>query len=364
MMGNYSQLLSNYQLGALHVSNRAVLSPMTRTSAEPSGLANDRMTRYYTRFAKGGFGLIITEGLYPDAISSQSYENQPGLANEAQAQSWKSVIQAVQSAGSKIIAQLMHAGALVQHHKFIPIAPSAIRPVGTMLEDHGGSGEFAVPRAMTQEDIRHVIDSFAQAALRAKQVGFDGVEVHGANGYLLDQFITDYTNQRDDEYGGSTERRVRIIVEVLRAIRAAVGPDFLVGVRISQGKVNDFHHKWAGGESDAQIIFEHIAAAAPNYIHTTEYKAFAPAFTEGGPTLAQLAKQYSGLPVIANGKLGEPDQAEAILDHGHADLVAIGTRALVNPDWVNKVRDGGELLPFDHHFLHPLATLKDDEVKV
>lgn len=363
-MSQYSNLFSAFQLGSLELPNRAVLSPMTRTSAEPSGLANERMVRYYTRFAKGGFGLIITEGIYPDEANSRSYENQPGIANDAQAESWRPVVQAVQREGGKIIAQLMHAGALVQHDGFVPIAPSAVKPVGTMLQDHGGSGDFAVPRAMTQEDICNTIDSFAQAALRAKQVGFDGVEVHAANGYLLDQFITDYTNHRTDEYGGSTERRIRIVVEVLEAIRAAVGPDFIVGVRISQGKVNDFHHKWANGVADAKIIFEKLSAASPSYIHTTEYKAFAPAFAEGEPTLAELAKRYSRLPVIANGKLGEPERAEHLIEIGDADLVAIGTSALVNPDWVNKVREGKVLNPFDHHFLHPIATLREEEVVV
>ncbi|WP_248929245.1 NADH:flavin oxidoreductase [Paenibacillus hamazuiensis] len=361
-MERYPKLFSSVQLGSLKLPNRAVLAPMTRTSSEPSGLANDRMVRYYTRFAKGGFGLIITEGLYPDAANSRSYENQPGIATDAQADSWRPVIQAVHREGGKIVAQLMHAGALVQHGAFTPIAPSAVKPVGTMLEDHGGSGEFAVPREMTLSDIRQAVHGFAEAALRAKQAGFDGVEVHAANGYLLDQFITDYTNRRADEYGGSTERRIRIVVEVLDAIRAAVGPDYLVGVRISQGKVNDFHHKWAGGEEDARIIFTRLAAASPSYIHTTEYKAYAPAFHEGGPTLAELAKRYSGLPVIANGKLGEPDRAEAMLEKDHTDLVAIGTSALVNPDWVSKVQAGRDLHPFDHHFLLPIATLKDEEV--
>ncbi|GGD84164.1 oxidoreductase [Paenibacillus nasutitermitis] len=360
----YSNLFSPFQAGSLKLSNRAVLSPMTRTSAEASGLANDHMVRYYTRFAKGGFGLIITEGIYPDATNSRSYENQPGLANEAQAESWRPVIQAVHRERGKIVAQLMHAGALVQHNGFEPVAPSAVKPVGTMLEDHGGSGEFAVPRAMTQEEIRNSIDSFALAALRAKQVGFDGVEVHAANGYLLDQFITDYTNHRTDEYGGSTERRLRLVVEVLKAIRAAVGPDYTVGVRISQGKVNDFHHKWAKGEADAKIIFEQLAAASPNYIHTTEYRAYAPAFAEDGPTLAELAKRYSNLPVIANGNLGEPERAAQLLETGDADLVSIGTSALVNPDWANKVKEGKELKLFDHYFLHPIATLREDELVI
>lgn len=363
-MHHHHNLFSTVHLASLNLPNRAVLSPMTRTSAESSGLANERMVRYYTRFAKGGFGLIITEGIYPDLENSRSYENQPGIANDAQAKSWRPVIEAVHREGGKIVAQLMHAGALVQHDGFTPIAPSAVKPVGKMLEDHGGSGEFATPKAMTQEEIRNVIDSFAQAALRAKQVGFDGVEVHAANGYLLDQFITDYSNRRTDEYGGSTERRIRITIEVLKAIRAVVGPDYLVGVRISQGKVNDFHHKWSNGEADAKVIFGLLADVSPDYIHTTEYKAFAPAFAEGGPTLAELAKRYSGLPVIANGKLGNPAVAERLMETGDADLVAIGTSALVNPDWVYKVREGKELRPFDHHFLHPIATLKEEEVEV
>jgi 2,4-dienoyl-CoA reductase-like NADH-dependent reductase (Old Yellow Enzyme family) len=363
-MSTYSNLFSQYEIGSLKLPNRAVLSPMTRTSAEPSGLANDRMVRYYTRFAKGGFGLIITEGIYPDQVNSQSYLNQPGIANDAQAEAWRPVVSAVHREGGRIVAQLMHAGALVQHDGFTPIAPSAVKPVGTMLEDHGGSGEFAQPREMTQEEIRQAVESFAQAALRAKRVGFDGVEVHAANGYLLDQFITDYTNLRTDEYGGSTKRRIRIVVEVLEAIRAAVGTDYPVGVRISQGKVNDFHHKWADKEADAKIIFEALAAAIPSYIHTTEYKAFAPAFEDGGPTLAALAKRYSGLPVIANGKLGEPVAAEQLLASGDADLVAIGTTALVNPDWVNKVKEGKTLIPFDHQFLLPIATLREEELVV
>lgn len=364
MMREHANLFTPFQIGSLNLTNRTVLSPMTRTSAEASGLANERMVRYYTRFAKGGFGLIITEGLYPDAHNSRSYENQPGIANEAQAASWKPIIAAVQREGAKIVAQLMHAGALVQHNGFEPIAPSAVKPVGMMLEDHGGSGEFAVPRAMTREDIRNAINGFAQAALRAKLVGFDGVEIHAANGYLLDQFITDYTNQRSDEYGGSTERRIHIVVEVLQAIRAVVGPDYPVGVRISQGKVNDFHHKWANGEADAKIIFESLADASPTYIHTTEYKAYAPAFADNGPTLTQLAKRYSHLPIISNGKLGEPERAEEMLASGGADLIAIGTSALVNPDWPSKVREGRPLNPFDHQLFQPMATLREDELVV
>lgn len=360
-MHNDTKLFSRYQLGSLQLPNRAVLSPMTRTSAERTGEATTRMASYYSRFAQGGFGLIITEGIYPDHMNSRSYENQPGIADNKQAEAWKPVVEAVHRAGGKIIAQLMHGGALVQHDSFTAVAPSAIRPVGSMLEDHGGSGEFAVPREIIKEEIHNVIESFAQAAVRAKQAGFDGVEVHGANGYLLDQFVTDYTNQRTDEYGGSTANRIRLTVEVLQAIQEAVGSEYTVGVRISQGKVNDFHHKWADGEKDAKIIFEQLAAASPTYIHTTEYKAFAPAFSDSPSTLAELAKRYSKLPVIANGKLGEPKKAEELLEKNATDLVAIGTSAIVNPDWVNKIKEGRTLNTFEHSYLQPIATLREKE---
>ena len=362
-MQSYAHLFAPYRLGPLSLPNRIALAPMTRTSAEPSGLANDRMVRYYTRFAEGGFGLLITEGAYPDLAHSQAYENQPGIADEEQAASWRPVVEAVHRAGGRIICQLMHAGALVQYNRFVreAIAPSAVKPKGRQLEEHGGSGEFAVPREMTREEIDAVISGFAAAARRAKQVGFDGVEVHAANGYLLDQFLSEGINLRTDEYGGPAANRVRLTVQVLEAIRHAVGPDFVVGVRISQGKVNDFDHKWRNGLEDARIIFTALAAAKADFIHTTEYKAFRPAIGEDGPTLAALAKTYGGLPVIANGKLGDPERAERLLADGDADLAAIGTSALVNPDWPRKVKTGLPLAPFDHAFLHPIATIRDEE---
>ena len=257
----------------------------------------------------------------------------------------------------------MHGGALMQYNRFVreAIAPSALKPKGRQLEEHGGSGEFTVPREMTHEDIEAIVEGFAAAALRAKQDGFDGVEVHAANGYLLDQFLSEGINRRTDEYGGSTENRVRLTVRVLEAIRRAVGPDFTVGVRISQGKVNDFNHKWQSGIEDARMIFAALAAARADYIHTTEYKAFRPAFGDEGPTLAALAKAYGGLPVIANGKLGDPERAERLLADGDADLAAIGTTAPVNPDWPRRVKAGLPLPEFDHAFLHPVATIRNGE---
>ncbi|WP_186577216.1 oxidoreductase [Aquibacillus kalidii] len=362
-MAKYTNLFSDFKIGALELSNRSVVSPMTRTSAEPSGLANNRMAQYYSRFASGGFSLIITEGTYPDLAHGQAYENQPGIATEEQAAAWIPVVDAVHKEGGKIFLQIQHAGALVQYNRFTDysLAPSAVKPKGEKLRDHGGSGEYSLPIEMSKKEIESVIESFANAALRAKNAGFDGVEVHGANGYLLDQFHTDYTNFREDEFGGTPENRVRLSALVLKAIRNKVGNNFVVGIRVSQGKVNDFFHKWNGEEVEAKIIFESLASANPDYIHTTEFQADKPAFRDHGDTLASLAKKYGHLPVIANGQLGDPDRAEEMISKKETDFVAVGTSALANPDWPNKVKDNKTISKFDHRVFDPIAVIRDEE---
>lgn len=356
-------LFSETQLGQLRLRNRMAVAPMTRISADEDGLANQRMARYYERFSRGGFGLVITEGTYPDLGYSQGYLNQPGMASIAQAEAWRPVVRAVQEHGAKIILQLMHAGALSQGNYWVngTVAPSAIVPKGEQLSFYHGNGPYRLPSEMTREQIAELVRSFAEAALRAKEVGFDGVEIHGANGYLLDQFLTDYTNQRDDEYGGATENRVRLLVEVVQAVRREVGDDFAVGVRISQGKVNDYEHKWANGAEDARITFEALSTARPDFLHITEYDATAPAFGAGDP-LATLARRYSGLPIIANGKLGDPNQAASLVENCMIDVVALGKTALANPDWPEKVQRGQPIREFDAGILHPVAHVKDEEL--
>jgi 2,4-dienoyl-CoA reductase-like NADH-dependent reductase (Old Yellow Enzyme family) len=355
------------QLGTVSLKNRIAVAPMTRISATEDGLVTEDMVRYYQGFAEGGFGLIITEGIYPDLAHSQGYLHQPGIADDRQAQSWKPVVEAIHGAGAKVVMQLMHAGALSQgnHWTRESVAPSAVQPKGEQLGFYRGEGPYPMPREITEQEIAGVIQAFAAAALRARQAGFDGVEVHGANGYLLDQFLTDYANRRTDRYGGSTENRVRLLVEVIQAVRAAVGPDFVVGIRISQGKVNDYDHKWANGQRDADIIFSQVAAAGADYIHTTEYDAQAPAFGEAnsdGDTLAGYAKRFGKLTVIANGKLGTPEAADAILAKGDTDIVALGKSALANRDWPRRAVNGGGMDEFDFGLLQPLAHIKTSEV--
>jgi 2,4-dienoyl-CoA reductase-like NADH-dependent reductase (Old Yellow Enzyme family) len=303
--------------------------------------------------------------------------NQPGIINDEQVQAWKKVTDSVHQADGKIFIQLMHAGALSQGNRFKKetLGPFAVQPKGEQLKIYGGEGPFPMPKEATKDDIAEVIKGFVDAAKRAKEAGFDGVEIHGANGYILDQFLTDYMNQRTDEYGGSTENRVRLLVEVVGAVREAVGQDYTVGIRISQGKVNDHYHKWAGKEKDAEIIFGQLGSSGVDFIHVTEYEAWQPAFPEGegtsaldsafgdhGATLAALAKKYGKVPVIANGNLHHPDKARELIEKGEADVITIGRGALANGDWVNKVKNGEPLEEFHpEKFLSPNAKIKEFE---
>ncbi|MCM3782371.1 NADH:flavin oxidoreductase [Neobacillus mesonae] len=369
-MVNKNILFDSVNIGSLTLKNRVGVAPMTRISATPNGFATEQMGKYYSSFAHGGFSLIITEGTYTDELYSQCYFDQVGIANNEQAESWRKVVDAVHEAGAKIVIQLEHAGALSQGNRFVKqtLAPSSIEPKGEPLEFYLGATSFPKPVEATKEDLMEVLDGFVSSAVRAKSVGFDGIEIHGANGYLLDEFLTEYTNHRADEYGGSAENRVRFLVEVSTAIRKAVGDDFTVGIRISQGKVNDYAHKWDGKEQDAKIIFESLGQAGLNYIHVTEYKAWEPAFSDipgdnSYKTLAALAKEYGKLPVIANGHLEEPSRASELMIRGEADLITLGKGALANHDWVKKVRAGESLNDFDQEkVLRPNAKLKDFEV--
>jgi 2,4-dienoyl-CoA reductase-like NADH-dependent reductase (Old Yellow Enzyme family) len=362
----FSTLLSGIEIGNVSIDSRVGLAPMTRTSATETGLATEDMAQYYANFARGGFSLILTEGTYTDETYSQGYLDQPGIATEEQTEAWKKVVKAVHNQGSKIFVQLMHAGALSQGNRFKDhtVAPSAVKPKGEQLPFYGGQGEFSTPKEMTEADISHVIQGFVTSAKNAKEAGFDGIEIHGANGYILDQFLTDYTNQREDEYGGSTEKRVQFSIEVVKAVREAVGSHFPVGIRISQTKVNDPDHKWKQGESDAEIIFGRIVQAGVDYIHIPEPQATEPAFGESGPTLVELVKKYGNTIAIANGSLEDPKLAETLLKEGKADVITIGKGALANQDWPKKVTNGQELNEFDFKkFLLPQATLKEFEVK-
>ncbi|MEV8634731.1 NADH:flavin oxidoreductase [Streptosporangium sp. NPDC051023] len=355
--------LAPVRLGGLRLPNRLAVAPMTRVSATPEGVPTPDMADYYAGFARGGFGLVITEGTYTDAVFSQGYLDQPGLVSPAHVEGWRAVTDAVHAEGALMVAQLMHAGAISQgsNYRSDTAGPSALRPRGVQMPEYGGRGPWAVPREMTGEDIAQAIGGFAAAAENARAAGFDGVELHAANGYLLDQFLTDYTNLRTDEYGGSLEGRVRLVAEVLAAVRAAVGPEFAVGVRVSQTKVNDFEYRWPGGAEDAKLIFTRLAEAGATYIHVASEGRdwIETARLDGGQTITALAREISGLPVIANGNMHNVGQGARVIAEGHADLLSLGRGALANPDFPRRLADGVGLEAFDPGMLHPMACLRN-----
>ncbi|MCF6136696.1 NADH:flavin oxidoreductase [Pseudalkalibacillus berkeleyi] len=361
-----TQLLTKGFLGHLSLKNRYIVAPMTRVSAEPNGVPNQQMKEYYERYAKGGFGTIITEGVYLDETYSQGYLKQPGLANKKHTDAWKPIVESVHVHDTKMIAQLMHAGGQAQGnaYKDETIAPSAVAPKGEQLPFYGGSGPFDTPNEISADQINEVKQAFAKAARNAKDAGFDGVEIHGANGYLLDQFLTDYLNKRDDQYGGSLEKRLQFTLEVIDEVRQSVGDDYLVGIRISQGKVADQAHKWPNGEKDAEYIFSQLGNTSLDYIHVTDRDATEASFGEGTKTLAGAAKTFSNLPTIANGGLVDQQKAEALIVNGEADFVSVGTGALANPDLPNRVEKGIELNEFNAKaILMPRAEIKEHELK-
>jgi len=357
-------VLSSASFFGRSLANRAVVAPMSRVSAAEGGLATERMQAYYGTFARGGFAVVITEGTYTDTDASQGYARQPGIATEGQAEAWHPVASEIRDAGGVAIMQLMHAGALSQRTggKGRTIAPSRVRPRGRMMTEYGGSGPYRLPSAMAESDIKSVRDGFARAASRALLAGFDGIEIHAANGYLLDQFNTTYTNQRTDRYGVTPENRIRLTAEIVETIRSATPNDFIVGVRLSEAKVNDFEYRWPGRQGEAATIFTTLASAGASYFHLAgEGRGFRDAVETMTEPFTTLAGRLTGLPVIANGGLGDPDLADEVIRGGHADLVAIGRTALSNPDWPGRIESRSPITPFNHEMLSPSASIDNSD---
>lgn len=338
--------------------NRTVVAPMSRVSATPNGLATDEMADYYAAFASGGFAVIITEGIYTDIHDSQSYNNQPALVNAPQYASWQKVTHAVHQSPTLILAQLMHGGALSQCSDNT-LAPSAIKPAGVKMPSYGGDGDFPLPREMNVTEIQRMQKGFINGAINAHKAGFDGVEIHGANGYLLDQFLTPELNLRNDRYGGAMQNRFRVIAEIIAGIKASVPQNFIVGLRISEGKVNDLTYRWSNDIETAKALSKEIKISQPDYVHvavqTGEWER--DSFFADGTSLASVIRKATNIPIIANGGLHHLDKAETALKDNHADLIAIGKAALADPYWAVKTLRGLPTNPFHRDMLWPEATI-------
>ena len=341
------------------LANRLVVAPMTRVSATPAGVPTQEMADYYEAFAEGGFGMIITEGTYTDELFSKANRDQPGIANAEHVYGWKCVVTAVHRHNALIISQLMHGGALSEVTE-ATIAPSAVQPAGLRSTDNLVSpSPFPMPRAMQTEDLNAVKGGYVRAALLAREAGFDGVELHAANGYLFDQFITPHTNLRADEYGGNERNRLRFLMEVYQAVKAALPGDFIVGIRISESKVNDLAYRWPGGSETARRVFEVLAEIDPDYVHIAaeggrwERECKYP----DGSSSNSIAKSLLRSPVIANGGMHDVALAETLLNNHAADLVSIGRAAIASPDWPRRVAAGDPVVPFFKELIKPSLTL-------
>lgn len=332
-------LFTPITLGKLQLKNRVVMAPMTRCRAT-GNVANELIEKYYKQRATAG--LIITEGIAPSA-NGLGYARQPGLFTDAQVQSWKSVNDGVHAAGGKIFVQMMHDGRVSHPANMLAgskiVAPSAIAAPGEQWTDSSGQQPFPVPVEMSEDDIKQAIAEFADASKRAIAAGFDGVELHGANGYLIDQFLNTATNQRTDKWGGSVENRIRFAVEVAKATVAAIGAD-RVGMRISP--YGAFNGTVADAQMDAlyERLIAELNALGLVYIHVVDHSSMgAP---EVSPTLkAKIRSAFKGKYILSGGY--DAARANADLDAKHGDLVAFGRPFISNPDLVQKLQNGTAL---------------------
>ncbi|QPJ61901.1 MAG: alkene reductase [Candidatus Nitronauta litoralis] len=333
------KLLSPFQIGDLTLKNRVVLAPMTRARAGRERMANDLMEEYYVQ--RSTAGLLISEAT---VISKQGigWINSPGIYNEEQSQAWKKITKAVHDHESIIFLQLWHTGR-ASHSAFhdgeLPVAPSAIKINGEYIHTPEGKKDFETPRALKESEIPAIVEDHRKGAIRAKEAGFDGIEIHSANGYLLDQFLQSKTNKRTDRYGGSLENRCRLLLEIVTAV-TEVWPANRVGVRLSpNGNFNDM------GSVDFRETFIYLARQLDKtglaYLHVIDGLAFG--FHELGEpmVLNEFREVFSG-PIIGNCGYTQ-ETAENAVKENKADLIAFGRHFISNPDLVDRFRNGWPL---------------------
>jgi N-ethylmaleimide reductase len=333
------ELFTPWTLGSVKLKNRIVMSPMTRCRAI-GNVANELMATYYRQRASAG--LIVTEGTSPSP-NGLGYARIPGIFSTKQVEGWRQVTEAVHGEGGRIFLQIMHVGRIA-HPDNMPagseiLAPSAVQAKGEMWTDGGGMQPHPAPREMTLDDIATARGEYVAGARNAVEAGFDGIELHGANGYLLEQFIHPDTNRRTDGYGGSIEKRCRFVLEVAEEVAGAIGKE-RTGIRLSPyGVFNDLTpyddidatYTWLAGQLDVLGIV---------YVHLVDHSSM------GAPpvdprTVARIREVFTGTLVLSGGYTGE--RAEADIASGRANLVAFGQAFLANPDLPQRILDGASL---------------------
>lgn len=362
-------LFEPFRLGNLELPTRVVMAPMTR-SFSPGGVPNSKVIEYYRRRAAAGVGLIISEGTTVNHPAANGYPNVPRFYGEDALAGWKKVVDAVHAEGGRIVPQLWHVGNV---RKLGTEPDGEVPGYGPMEKLKDGK---EVVHGMTQADIDNVIAAFAQAARDAQAIGMDGVEIHGAHGYLIDQFFWEGSNQRTDGYGGSLAKRSRLAIELIKAVRAAVGPDFPIILRFSQWKQQDYSARLVQTPEALGEFLQPLSDAGVDIFHCSTRRFWEPEFEDSDLNLAGWTRQLTGKPTITVGSVGldgeflqfmvntdkvaKPTDLGALLtrlNNQEFDLVAVGRALLVDPDWAVKVRDGRQedILPFSRDALMSLV---------
>ncbi len=330
-----TKLLEPLVLGDLKLPNRIIMAPLTRSRAGVERIPNDMMREYYVQRAEAG--LILTEAT---AISPMGvgYADTPGIWSQAQIEGWRKVTDGVHKAGGRIFLQLWHVGR-ISDPKFLggklPVAPSAIQP-GGRLSLQSKEHQMVTPRALEHDEVKQTIEDYRQGAINAKAAGFDGVEIHAANGYLIDQFLQSGSNERTDEYGGSVENRARFLLEITDAAIEVWGAN-RVGVHLAPRGDSNFISDAHPRETFSYVAKE-LGKRKVAFLFIRE--------KQGDGYLTPTLKRIFGGPVIANEGL-TLDQAEGLLAEGIADAVSYGKYFISNPDLVTRIKEGAEFTPFD-----------------
>ena len=339
LQGMTNLSFSPYQLGALELKNRFVMAPMTRSRAV-GNVPNEIMATYYGQRASAG--LIITEGTSPSP-NGLGYANIPGIFSPAQVDGWRKVTAAVHDHGGRIFVQLMHCGRIAHVDNLPPgarvVAPSAVVAKGEMFTLAHGRQPHSVPAALSVADIAATIEEYAQAARNAVAAGFDGVELHGANGYLIEQFLHPSANHRTDDYGGDFHRRNRFAIEVARAVVKAIGHE-RVGIRLSpDGVFNDLEQHGETGAQYAELATQ-LGEAGVVYIHLVDHSSMGAPKPQAA-TVAGIRRNFPRTLILSGGY--DHARAEADLAAGRCELVAIGKPFLANPDLLERYKRGASL---------------------
>ena len=350
-MSQNSILFQPFTMGKLQLPNRIVMAPMTRNQS-PNNIPGPKSVEYYRRRAAGGVGLIITEGTCINHIAASGYPDVPYFHGDERLAGWKKVVEAVHAEGGKIAPQLWHCGGMRK---------AGTSPEGD-VDGYTPSG-MNVPgkvsrHIMTQQDIDDVVNAFAQGAADAQALGFDAVELHGAHGYLIDQFFWEGTNQREDGYGGSLENRNRFALEIIAAVRAAIGPDFPLMLRWSQWKQQDYTARLVDNPGDLERFLLPLSEAGVDIFHCSTRRFWEPEFEGSNLNLAGWVRKITGKPAITVGSVGLdadfiPEPGELVFKEGEPasldelirrmeanefDLVAVGRALIANPEWANLVK--------------------------